>query len=136
MSGEASGDAPAAAGSDTPSRPGLLAGIAVVVLALDQITKTWAQDSLAGDRTIDLVGSLRFNLAFNTGASFSIGSGSGFGPTFSISSRRTPLISLARRWESLAMSVYPWEDCSLPPGNEAVMSCRRILWRRRRSEPS
>lgn len=57
-------------------------GIAVVVVVLDQITKTWAVRALADDRTIDLVGSLRFNLAFNTGASFSIGSG--FGPLFAV----------------------------------------------------
>lgn len=59
-------------------------GIALVVLVLDQATKHWAVNALSGNRTIDLVGSLRFNLAFNTGASFSIGSGSGFGPIFSV----------------------------------------------------
>ncbi|WP_195210246.1 signal peptidase II [Actinomarinicola tropica] len=57
-------------------------GIAAVVVALDQATKHWALGALSDDRTIDLVGSLRFNLAFNTGASFSMGSG--MGPVFAV----------------------------------------------------
>src|SRR5690606_7150596 len=48
-----------------------------VVLVLDQLTKHWALDVLADGRTIDLVGTLRFRLAFNTGMSFSMGSGMG-----------------------------------------------------------
>ncbi|MEZ5233116.1 MAG: signal peptidase II [Acidimicrobiales bacterium] len=38
------------------------------VIALDQVTKYWARTL---DEPIDLIGSLRFNLAFNTGAAFS-----------------------------------------------------------------
>jgi signal peptidase II len=41
---------------------------AAVVVALDQVTKWWARGL---DRPIDLIGSLRFNLAFNSGAAFS-----------------------------------------------------------------
>jgi signal peptidase II len=68
----------------TTSRGRLLLtlGIAALVIVLDQVSKTWAVRSLADGHTIDLVGSLRFNLAFNTGASFSIGSG--LGPVFAI----------------------------------------------------
>ncbi len=36
--------------------------------------------SLDGGRIVDVVGSLRFELAYNTGASFSLGSGRGIGP--------------------------------------------------------
>ena len=62
-----------------PARRRVLAalGVATLVVALDQATKHWALGALDDERTIDLVGSLRFNLAFNTGASFSIGSGLG-----------------------------------------------------------
>lgn len=52
-------------------------GIACVVVAIDQLAKHWALDALADGEVIDLVGSLRFKLAFNTGASFSVGSGLG-----------------------------------------------------------
>jgi hypothetical protein len=41
--------------------------IAAVVVLLDQLTKHWALNALAGGHVIDLVGSLRFNLAFNRG---------------------------------------------------------------------
>ena len=51
----------------------LIAGIVVA----DQLTKHWALNRLSGDRTIDLVGSLRFNLAFNKGMAFSQATGAG-----------------------------------------------------------
>lgn len=51
----------------------LVAGIVVA----DQITKHWALNRLSGDRTIDIVGSLRFNLAFNKGMAFSQATGAG-----------------------------------------------------------
>lgn len=47
---------------------------ALVVVLLDQLTKTWALRAL-DDGPVDLVGSLRFNLTFNDGAAFSLGSG-------------------------------------------------------------
>ena len=50
--------------------------IAAVVVALDQLSKHWAVNRLSeGD--IDVVGSLRFHLVFNSGASFSFGEGNG-----------------------------------------------------------
>ncbi len=49
--------------------PSLL--IAAILLAADQITKIWAVGRLSRGRTIDLVGSLRFNLVFNEGMAFS-----------------------------------------------------------------
>lgn len=52
--------------------------IAVLVVVLDQLTKHWAINALTNpDRNIDLVGSLRFNLAYNTGMAFSKGTGLG-----------------------------------------------------------
>ena len=48
---------------------------ALVVAALDQLTKHWALQAL-DDGPIDLVGSLRLHLAFNDRAAFSLGFGS------------------------------------------------------------
>ena len=45
-------------------------------MLIDQLTKHWAVNAL-DDRNIDLIGSLRFNLAFNTGMAFSKGTGVG-----------------------------------------------------------
>jgi signal peptidase II len=72
----------------TVSRPPrkllLLAGVAVAVAVLDQLTKTLAQDRLSGGRMLHVIGSLRFNLTYNTGAAFSQGSGKGLGPWISV----------------------------------------------------
>jgi signal peptidase II len=67
----------------TPARRGigrweLVLGIAAVVLVLDQVTKSWAVSALADGHIIEVVWTLRFRLAFNTGMSFSLGSGSGW----------------------------------------------------------
>jgi signal peptidase II len=66
------------------SRRHVLIAVAVAVgwIVVDQLTKSWAVDALADGETIDVTGSLRFNLAFNTGASFSMGAG--LGPLFSV----------------------------------------------------
>jgi signal peptidase II len=55
--------------------------VAVGVVLLDQLTKTWALRALADDH-IDLVWTLRLNLTFNTGAAFS--QGEGLGPLIGI----------------------------------------------------
>lgn len=55
----------------------IVAGVAVSVLVIDQMSKSWALDRLSGDRIIDVFWTLRFKLAFNTGMAFSKGSGSG-----------------------------------------------------------
>jgi signal peptidase II len=60
---------------------GLAAGL--VVLS-DQLTKTWAVERLSDGRVIDLVGSLRLNLAFNEGAAFSVGDGWNLGPWIAV----------------------------------------------------
>lgn len=66
-----------------PSRhPWLIAGVALAVYALDQASKSWAVHRLSDGSTIDLLGSLRFNLAFNSGAAFS--RGTGFGPLIAL----------------------------------------------------
>ena len=57
-------------------------GIALAVIALDQLTKHWAVTSLGTDREIDLFWTLRLNLAFNNGMAF--GQGQGFGPVIAV----------------------------------------------------
>lgn len=58
----------------------LPAGVAVV--ALDQVTKTWAVNALNDGRTIDVVWTLQFALGFNSGMAFS--KATGFGPLIGI----------------------------------------------------
>jgi len=50
--------------------------VAAAVLLLDQLTKHWALNALQ-DGPIDVVWTLRFNLAFNSGMAFSRGRGLG-----------------------------------------------------------
>lgn len=79
-------DRPAADDPPSPARSALPAGwalpvVAVAVYLLDQLSKHWALRELQ-DRVIDIVGSLRLNLAFNTGAAFS--GGTGLGPVIAV----------------------------------------------------
>jgi signal peptidase II len=62
-----------------PARPLTVVsvGIAALVVLIDQLTKRWALHALANGRTIDVIGSLRFNLAFNSGMAFSQARGAG-----------------------------------------------------------
>jgi signal peptidase II len=58
--------------------PGLrVAGlVGLVVVVLDQLAKEWALDALA-DGPIEVIGSLQWNLGFNSGTAFSFGEGRG-----------------------------------------------------------
>lgn len=67
-----------------PRRLGLIASIAALVLLADQATKRWAVDNLSDGRIVEVVGSLQFNLSYNTGVAFSLGSGKGIGPWISV----------------------------------------------------
>jgi len=64
-------------GVSAARRWAMVLGVALAVILADQLTKGWALDRLSGGEMIDLIGSLRFRLAFNTGMAFSKGSGSG-----------------------------------------------------------
>jgi len=68
-------DAPAVAGSASRTAPALI--VAGVLVAIDQVTKWWALSALDEGRTIDIVWTLRFALAFNEGMAFSQGVGLG-----------------------------------------------------------
>lgn len=54
-----------------------LALLIVVLIALDQLTKSWAVSALDNGRTIDIVWTLRFALGFNSGIAFSQAQGLG-----------------------------------------------------------
>ena len=56
--------------------------IALGVVIVDQLTKHWAVTSLGTDRTIDLVWTVRLNLAFNNGMAF--GQAGGLGPVIAV----------------------------------------------------
>ncbi|MEM7288554.1 MAG: signal peptidase II [Actinomycetota bacterium] len=71
----------------------LLAGIGLVVVIIDQITKWWAVEELDGGRRIELFWTAQFRLVRNDGAAFSLGSG------------LTPLISIAAMAISIAVIV-------------------------------
>ncbi len=58
----------------TSTRGGLLA---LGVVVLDQVTKSWAVSALADGRTVDIVWTLRFALGYNSGFAFSTGTGLG-----------------------------------------------------------
>jgi signal peptidase II len=67
-----------------PRRLRTVALTAGLVILLDQATKSWAVNRLSAGRVIDLVGSLRLNLAFNEGAAFSVGDGWNLGPWIAV----------------------------------------------------
>ncbi len=64
----------AALGALTRRRAAALAAAAVAVIVVDQLTKTWAERSLA-DGPIHLFWTIRLNLTYNSGAAFSSGRG-------------------------------------------------------------
>jgi signal peptidase II len=74
-------------------------GVAAAVVVVDQLSKSWAVDALANDHKIDVLGSLRFNLAFNKGMAFS--RGQGMGPVLSLVAVVVVVVLLRRpphRW--------------------------------------
>src|SRR5690625_4840687 len=75
---------PAAPASQEPAAPvraqrpliALLAGLTLVVLAVDQGTKIWAESALRIGEPVPVLGDLlRLTLVYNSGAAFSLGSG-------------------------------------------------------------
>ncbi|MGB0113590.1 MAG: signal peptidase II [Ilumatobacteraceae bacterium] len=79
-------------------------GIAAGVVAVDQLTKHWAVTDLGTDRVIDVVWTLRLNLAFNSGMAF--GRAQGFGPIIAVTATLVIVYLLASlRTESSRMST-------------------------------
>ncbi|MCX7619746.1 MAG: signal peptidase II [Acidimicrobiales bacterium] len=61
----------------------LVAAVAAVVIAADQLSKWWALNSVA-DRTIQVVWTLQLHVTRNTGAAFSMFSQRGWGPVIGV----------------------------------------------------
>ncbi|WP_420450438.1 signal peptidase II [Ilumatobacter sp.] len=79
--------------------------LAVVVVALDQATKHWAVNRLSGDRVIEVVWTLQFNLAFNSGMAFS--QAQGLGPLIAVVATGVIVWLLASlRTEAGALSTF------------------------------
>ena len=53
--------------------------IVAAAVALDQITKWWAESALDNGRVINVLPTLEFDLSYNSGFSFVLGRGSGHG---------------------------------------------------------
>ncbi len=82
MSSSAStGSADGVAGGPSPApvrRWAIVLSAAALVLLLDQLSKWWAVERLRGSEPIDVVWTLRFNYAENTGMAFSAGASRGW----------------------------------------------------------
>src|SRR5690606_5637263 len=83
----------------------IVVGAALVVLGLDQLTKAWAVDRLKDQLPIDVVWTLRFNYAENTGMAFSTGSGAGRWISLVVLAIVVALVLLARSVRSTAALV-------------------------------
>ena len=68
---------------------------AAALLAVDQLTKWWALETLEGGRIIDIVWTLRLRLVFNTGAAFN--SFEGLGPVLGIAAAVIAAVLLLNR---------------------------------------
>lgn len=56
--------------------------VAALVLAVDEGTKSWAVSRLSNGRVVHVIGSLQFNLSYNSGMAF--GRGKGLGPVIGV----------------------------------------------------
>ena len=77
-----------------------VAGAVAGVLVLDHLSKRWAVDRLRGQAPIDVLWTLRFNYAENTGMAFSKGSGSGRFIALVVVAIVVVLVVVARRMTS------------------------------------
>lgn len=83
---------------------------AVVVVALDQLTKAWAVRTLSDGRTVDVVGQLvQLRLFRNSGAAFSFATGSTWIFTVVAAAACIAIVRLSRRlgsgWWALALGL-------------------------------
>jgi signal peptidase II len=75
----------------------------------DELSKHWAVNRLSNDRMVDVVGSLRFNLSYNSGMAF--GKGKGFGPVLGVVALIVVVYVLiglrtgASRWSAVAVGL-------------------------------
>jgi signal peptidase II len=62
----------------------MVGAVTAALVVADQLSKHWALGRLSGGRVVDVVGSLRFRLTYNTGTAFSLGSGRNLGPLIAV----------------------------------------------------
>lgn len=80
--------------------------VAVPIYVADQVTKAWATANLVSDQPRQLVGSLlQLNLTYNSGAAFSIGTGSTVVLTAIASSVVVFVLIMARRLGSMGWAL-------------------------------
>jgi signal peptidase II len=89
-----------------------LAGIASVVLALDQLTKVVVEGELTRGESLSVLGPLDFTLTYNDGVAFGIASGAG------------PLVIL---FALVALVALGWFVASAPPGWPTAVAGGLIL---------
>jgi signal peptidase II len=75
MSGPPATEVGRAAALSAARRRLLVLGLAAVVVAADQATKTWALHHAPSDKPIHLIGTLQLAVTFNSGAAFGLGQG-------------------------------------------------------------
>ena len=93
-----------------------IALIALLVAALDQLTKSWAVNAL-DDRTIGIVWKLQFHLTSNTGFAFS--TGQGLGPILGVIALGVMVVLWKVRTRSLA-NWQPWHLDSFWEARQAI----------------
>lgn len=75
---------PAATRTSRVPRAPLVAGVALIAVVADQLSKQWALSRLDDGLPLDVVGSLRFRLTWNTGTAFSLGGDLNLGPFIAV----------------------------------------------------
>ena len=98
----------AEAGTPLTDRPrrrtGLVLAAAALWLALDQLTKYWAERSLTRGESVPVVGELlQWHLTYNSGAAFSLGT-SWTGIVTTVAS----LVSIGIIWQAFRTRSLPW----------------------------
>ena len=107
-----------------------VAAVAALIVIADQLSKAWALRALSDGNSIDLVWTLRFRLAFNTGMAFS--RGSGLGPVIGLASLVIVAVVLVvlRRHQSLGTRLAGAAVVGGALGNIADRLFRNEGWMR------
>ena len=95
---------PARTAPALPRRTVLTLGLAAAWVLLDQLTKVWAERTLADGRPVPVIGDLlRFHLTYNSGAAFSLGTG-----LTPVLTAFASLIVVVIVWQALKVRSLPW----------------------------
>lgn len=87
-----------------PRRTVLVLSVAAVWLALDQLTKWWAEATLTRGESVPLVGELlQLHLTYNSGAAFSLGTG-----FTGVLTAVATLVVVVIIWQAFRTRSLPW----------------------------